>query len=248
MVFGRDGTLFISVGDRFDRRNQAQLLDSDLGKIVRIRTDGSIPNDNPFVNRPGARPEIWSLGHRNAEGLAINPATGELWEQEHGAKGGDEINIIKPGHNYGWPVITYGLDYSGARIGVGTAKPGMDQPIYYWDPSIAPSGMNFYTGELFPAWKGSLFNGALKAQRVVRLALQGNKVVGEEDLLGDLSWRKGEGHVLLFNGYPAGEELGTLLDVLASSAEYWAGRGKPFFAVFVDPDRKLALPDLYREA
>ncbi len=186
MVFGRDGNLFISVGDRFDRRNLAQQLDNDLGKIVRIRADGSIPSDNPFVSRSNAKPEIWSWGHRNPEGLAINPMTGELWEQEHGAKGGDEINIIKAGHNYGWPTISYGVDYSGAKIGIGTAKAGMDQPIYYWDPSIAPSGMTFYTGDLFPAWKGSLFNGALKAQRIARLVLQGNKVIGEEDLLGDL--------------------------------------------------------------
>jgi len=188
LLFGRDGNLFISIGDRFER-DQAQQLDSDLGKIVRIRRDGSISNDNPFVGQANAKPEIWSLGNRNPEGLAINPATGELWEQEHGAQGGDEINVIKPGHNYGWPVITYGLDYSGAKIGVGTAKAGMDQPVYYWDPSIAPSGLAFYTGNLFPAWKGSLFNGALKAQRLVRLALSGNRVVGEENLLTDLGER-----------------------------------------------------------
>jgi aldose sugar dehydrogenase len=189
LLFGRDGNLFISVGDRFSQRDQAQNLASDLGKIVRIRLDGSIPQDNPFVGRANARAEIWSLGHRNPEGLAIDPVTGELWEQEHGARGGDEINIIKPGHNYGWPVITYGIDYSGAKIGIGTAKEGMDQPIYYWDPSIAPSGMTFYTGDLFPAWKGSLFNGALKWHRIIRLSLQGDKVSGEEELLSDVGER-----------------------------------------------------------
>ena len=189
LLFLQDGTLLISVGDRFGERDQAQDLSSDLGKTVRINSDGSIPRDNPFVQHAGARPEIYTLGNRNAEGLAINPMTGEIWEQEHGAQGGDELNILKPGHNYGWPVITYGVDYSGTRIGLGTQKPGMDQPVYYWDPSIAPSGMAFYTGGAFPKWKGSLFNGALKYQRLIRLSLDGHKVVGEEELLGDLGQR-----------------------------------------------------------
>ena len=186
LAFGRDGKLYVTLGDRMVLRDQAQDLNSDVGKVARINPDGSIPRDNPFVGRAGARPEIFSYGHRNSEGLAINPDTGVIWELEHGAKGGDEINILHPGRNYGWPVITYGIDYSGAPIGIGTQKPGMEQPIYYWDPSIAPSGMAFYTGTLFPAWRGNLFIGALKAERVARLVLKGQRVAFEEDLLLDL--------------------------------------------------------------
>jgi glucose/arabinose dehydrogenase len=189
LVANKDGTLFVTVGDRFTERDKAQDLSADNGKIVRINSDGSIPNDNPFVSRKGARAEIWTLGHRNPEGLAIRPSDGSLWDVEHGAKGGDEINLIKPGHNYGWPVITYGVDYSGEKIGIGTSKPGMDQPVYYWDPSIAPSGMAFYTGNLFPQWKGNLFIGALKFKSVRRLVMRADKVVGEETLLGDLGER-----------------------------------------------------------
>jgi glucose/arabinose dehydrogenase len=189
LVANKDGTLFVSVGDRFTERDKAQDLSADNGKIVRIDSDGSIPKDNPFVSRKGARGEIWTLGHRNPEGLAIRPSDGSLWDVEHGAKGGDEINLIKPGHNYGWPIITYGVDYSGERIGIGTSKQGMDQPVYYWDPSIAPSGMAFYTGDLFPQWKGNLFIGALKFKSVRRLVMSGDKVVGEEVLLGDLGER-----------------------------------------------------------
>jgi glucose/arabinose dehydrogenase len=188
LLIGKGGTLFVTVGDRFTQRDKAQDLSADNGKIVRIATDGSTPKDNPFVSRKGARGEIWSFGHRNPEGLAFRP-DGTLWDVEHGAKGGDEINLIKPGHNYGWPVITYGVDYSGEKIGVGTSKPGMDQPVYYWDPSIAPSGMAFYTGDLFPQWKGNLFVGALKFKQVRRLVMKGDKVVGEETLLADLGER-----------------------------------------------------------
>lgn len=189
LAFGPDHHLYISVGDRMTLRAQAQQLNSDLGKILRINADGSVPSDNPFVSPPGAKAEIFSLGHRNPEGLTFNPATGQLWELEHGAKGGDEVNIIHSGRNYGWPVITYGVDYSGAKIGVGTQKAGMEQPIYYWDPSIAPSGMTFYSGDLFPRWKGDLFIGALKAERLVRLRLKGDRVVGEEVLLSELHER-----------------------------------------------------------
>jgi glucose/arabinose dehydrogenase len=185
LAFAPDGTLFVSVGDRFSPRDKAQDLSVDSGKIVRITTDGQAPPDNPFVGKPGARPEIWSYGHRNPQGLAINPATHVLWEVEHGARGGDEINIPQKGKNYGWPVITYGIDYSGLPIGEGTQKPGMEQPIYYWDPVIAPSGMAFYTGDKFPAWKGSLFVGGLAGQALVRLTLKGDKVIGEERLLRD---------------------------------------------------------------
>ena len=156
---------------------------------MRIRPDGSVPPDNPFVNKAGARPEIWSYGHRNLQAAAINPATGKLWTVEHGARGGDEINIPQAGKNYGWPVITYGRDYSFLKIGEGTAKAGMEQPVYYWDPSIAPSGMAFYTGDLFPQWKGNLFVGALAGQALHRLVLDGEKIVGEERLLGDLGER-----------------------------------------------------------
>jgi len=189
LVVGKDGTVFVTVGDRFTERDKAQDLSADNGKIVRINTDGSIPKDNPFASRKGARGEIWTLGHRNPEGLAIRPSDGSLWDVEHGAKGGDEINIVKPGHNYGWPVITYGVDYSGEKIGEGHAKPGMDQPVYYWDPSIAPSGMAFYTGELFPQWKGNLFIGALKFKDVRRLVMKGDRIVGEEVLLSNLNDR-----------------------------------------------------------
>jgi glucose/arabinose dehydrogenase len=190
LVFGADGTLFVTVGDRFESKEQAQSLASDLGKIVRIDTDGAVPEDNPFVGRAGARPEIWSLGHRNGEAIAFNPWTHQLWEIEHGARGGDEINVIQPGRNYGWPVITYGEDYSGKPIGAGiTQKPGMEQPLYYWDPVIAPSGMAFYTADLFPAWKGSLFVGGLASQHVARLTLKDDRVIGEEWLLSDLEER-----------------------------------------------------------
>jgi glucose/arabinose dehydrogenase len=189
LVFARDGTLFVTLGDRFSYRERAQDLGTHLGKIVRVNPDGSVPKDNPFVGRAGALPEIWSLGHRNAQAAALDPATGALWEIEHGARGGDEINIPEAGKNYGWPIITYGVDYSGAKIGEGTAKPGMEQPIYYWDPSIAPSGMAFYTGDKLPAWRGNLFVGALKAQCLVRLELDGAKVVKEERLLAGLGER-----------------------------------------------------------
>lgn len=188
LVIARDGTLFVTVGDRFERQ-RAQDPSVNRGQIVRINRDGSIPKDNPFVGRKGYRPEIWSYGHRNPEGAALNPATGKLWEIEHGARGGDEVNIPQAGRNYGWPVIAYGRHYSGAKIGVGTHKAGMEQPIYYWDPSIAPSGMAFYTGDKFPAWKGNLLVGALAYRLVARLTLDGDKVVKEERILDKLGER-----------------------------------------------------------
>jgi aldose sugar dehydrogenase len=192
LVFARDGALFVTLGERSipEGRRQAQRLDGTLGKVVRIRPDGSIPNDNPFVNRPGARPEIWSIGHRNIQAAALDPRTGLLWEVEHGARGGDELNQPQAGKDYGWPTITYGEEYSGQPIGEGiTAKAGMEQPVYYWDPVIAPSGMAFYEADLFPAWKGSLFVGGLKPQQLVRLQMREGHVVGEERLLGDLAER-----------------------------------------------------------
>ncbi|RED29174.1 glucose/arabinose dehydrogenase [Rhodopseudomonas thermotolerans] len=183
------GDLFVTLGDHYSHRNQAQSLSDHIGKIVRIAPDGSVPAGNPFAGRDGARPEIWSLGHRNPQGLALNPADGSLWEVEHGPRGGDEVNIIRKGENYGWPVIGYGIDYSGAKIHEATAKPGMQQPIKYWVPSISPSGMAFYTGKLFPDWNGSLFVGALSGQMLVRLSLQGDRITGEERLLRALSER-----------------------------------------------------------
>jgi glucose/arabinose dehydrogenase len=189
LVFARDGKLFIAMGDRSipEGRMQAQRMDGLLGKIVRLNPDGSIPKDNPFVGRAGVRPEIWSLGHRNIQSAALHPRTGELWEVEHGTRGGDEINIARKGKDYGWPTIAYGIEYKGGPITGGiTAKEGMEQPIYYWDPVIAPSGMIFYTGNLFPAWKGSLFIGGLGSTALVRLTLDGEKIVGEERLLTDL--------------------------------------------------------------
>jgi glucose/arabinose dehydrogenase len=187
-VFARDGTLFVTLGDR-GMRVQAQNLRSHLGKVVRIDTSGGIPSDNPFAGRADALPEIWSYGHRNVQGAALDPATGQLWTAEHGARGGDEINRPEAGRNYGWPVITYGVDYSGARIGEGTAKPGMEQPIHYWDPSIAPSGMTFYTGDAFPEWRGDLFVGSLKFGYLARLDIEDGRIVGEEKLLEDLDER-----------------------------------------------------------
>ncbi len=184
-----DNNLFLTMGDHYGPRDEAQNLRNHLGKIVRLRPDGSVPPDNPFVNRPDAKPEIWSYGHRNAQGAAINPASGKFWMHEHGPRGGDEINIPEAGKNYGWPVIGYGIDYSGAKIHEGTHKPGMEQPIYQWTPVIAPSGMAFYGGELFPQWKGNLFVGGLATRIVVRLELDGEKVTREERLLGDLSER-----------------------------------------------------------
>ena len=180
LVFARDGKLFVTQGERADYREQAQDLSSHLGKIVRINADGSVPDDNPFAGKAGARPEIWSYGHRNIQAAAIHPETGQLWTVEHGARGGDELNHPEAGKNYGWPVITYGVDYSGLKIGEGTAKEGMEQPVYFWDPVIAPSGMLFYTGDAFPAWKGSVLVGSLQPGALVRLELENGKVAREE--------------------------------------------------------------------
>ena len=189
LVFAPDGTLFVTQGDRqiAEGRLLTQQPDALQGKIVRIRPDGSIPQDNPFVGVPGHRPEVWSTGHRNIQSAAIHPATGELWELEHGTRGGDELNIARKGKNYGWPLIAYGIEYRGGPIGEGlTAREGLEQPVYYWDPNIAPSGMLFYTGALFPAWKGNILVGGLAATSLVRLVIEGEHVVGEEHLLRDL--------------------------------------------------------------
>jgi glucose/arabinose dehydrogenase len=182
LVFARDGTLFITLGDRYSLSESAQDLSTTIGKVVRIHPDGAIPADNPFRGRSGARPEIFSYGHRNVQGAALEPATGALWTIEHGARGGDEVNRPEPGRNYGWPVISYGRHYSGGRIGEGTEKAGMEQPLFYWDPSIAPSGAAFYTADLMPAFKGHLFTGGLAAQALVMVRIADGKIVGEERL------------------------------------------------------------------
>jgi glucose/arabinose dehydrogenase len=184
-----DGNLFVALGDHFTYRDQAQNLGNHLGKLIRIAPDGSVPSGNPFAGRTDAKPEIWSYGHRNVQALAINPASGDPWEIEHGPRGGDELNLIGKGKNYGWPVIGYGIDYSGAKIHDATAKNGMEQPLKYWVPSIAPSGMAFYAGKLFPKWNGSLFTGALRGAMLVRLTLNGNAVTSEERLLENLHER-----------------------------------------------------------
>lgn len=192
LAFGADNKLYITLGDRFDKtttRPQAQQLGSHLGKIIRINPDGSIPADNPFAKRAGAMPEIWSLGHRNVQSATFDDR-GRLWTIEHGAQGGDEVNLVEKGKNYGWAVISYGEEYSGEPIpGNITQKEGYEQPIYYWDPVIAPSGAQYYTGSAFPAWRGSLFVGALREQKLVRLVIKDNRVVGEEHLLADRGQR-----------------------------------------------------------
>jgi aldose sugar dehydrogenase len=188
LVFGRDGSLFVTLGER-NQGERSQKLDEHLGKVVRINPDGSVPRDNPFVGRSGALPETWSYGHRNIQGAALHPGTGDLWTVEHGAQGGDEVNTPRPGRNYGWPVITYGVDYGGGRIGEGTRKEGMEQPVHYWDPSIAPSGTVFYTGDRYPGWRGDLFVGSLKFGLVSRLDLDGTRVVREERLFEDFDPR-----------------------------------------------------------
>jgi glucose/arabinose dehydrogenase len=184
-----DKNLFITLGDHFGPRDEAQNLAVDNGKIARIGPNGEIPKDNPFVGKANARPEIWSYGHRNPQGLVFSPIDGKLWEQEHGPQGGDEINIVEKGKNYGWPVIGYGVDYGGAKIHESTHKAGMEQPLWHWTPSIAPSGLAIYTGDLFPSWKGNLFNGALKFQLLSRLEIKDGKVVKEERLLQGLKER-----------------------------------------------------------
>jgi len=188
LVLSRDNTLFITIGDRA-QRERVQDFSINRGQVIRINLDGSIPQDNPYVGRAGYRAEVWSLGHRNPQGAALHPQTGKLWIHEHGAQGGDEINVPEAGKNYGWPVISYGKYYSGKKIGVGTARSGLEQPIYYWDPSIAPSGMAFYTGDRFAKWRGNLFIGALKSRLVVRLVLKGETVVAEERILAELEER-----------------------------------------------------------
>jgi glucose/arabinose dehydrogenase len=185
--FGRDGMLYVTLGERSDLeiRPQAQQPDSHMGKIVRIRPDGSVPGDNPFVGRSGALPEVWTLGHRNVQAAAFD-SDGELWIVDHGARGGDELNRIEKGKNYGWPLVTFGIEYSGAPIpNAVTDRDGFERPVYYWDPVIAPSGAQFYTGDAFPEWRDNLFVGSLKEKRLVRLVLEDDRIIGEEHLLVD---------------------------------------------------------------
>jgi glucose/arabinose dehydrogenase len=188
IVFDKNGNLFVSTGERSDieTRPQAQDLNSGLGKIIHITTDGKAVSGNPFEGQAGAKPEVYSYGHRNVQGLAFHPVTGDLWENEYGPRGGDELNLIRPGKNYGWPIITYGIEYRGDKIGDAIQqKEGLEQPVYYWDPVVSPSGMTFYSGNLMPEWENNLFISCLSGMHIVRLVIENNKVVGEERLLSD---------------------------------------------------------------
>ncbi len=191
IVFSREGHLYVGLGDRFSRKDDAQVAGNHLGKVVRIDIDGKAPPDNPFIGKADAVPELWSLGHRNIQGAALHPQTGELWASEHGPQGGDEINVVLAGRNYGWPLVTYGRNYgTGTRIGEEGPKAGYEPPLKHWVPtSIAPSGMAFLTSDRYPGWKGSLFIGALREQGLVRLTLDGRSVTGEERLLTTLGER-----------------------------------------------------------
>jgi glucose/arabinose dehydrogenase len=185
LVFGRDGHLFVTLGDRNSGRDKVQLLDNHIGKVVRIDRDGKAPADNPYLKQAGALPEIWSIGHRNIQGAALDPATGELWTNEHGPKGGDELNRTPGGLNYGWPLVTYGTEYSGKPISDKTAAPGLESPVHFWVPSIATSGLAFYTGAAIPAWNSNVFVGGLKSGELSRLEMRDGKVVSEERLFGE---------------------------------------------------------------
>ncbi len=189
MVQLPDGSLLVTTGDGFDYREQAQRLDNTFGKTVRIRDDGTVPDDNPFVDRDGARPEIWTYGHRNPQGLVVDGRTGLVYLHEHGPRGGDELNVLEPGLNYGWPVTTFGLDYSGAKISPFTERPGMRQPLVHWTPSIAPAGMAWYGGAVFPEWQGDLFVAALVEKSVRRIELRDGRVTSQEVLFEDLGER-----------------------------------------------------------
>lgn len=213
IVFAPDGNLFLTLGDRYSQRDSAQDLSTHLGKTVRLNDAGKPAPGNPFLETKDALPEIWSYGHRNAQGAAVEPSTGSYWTVEHGAQGGDEVNRPEGGKNYGWPVITFGKDYSGAKIGVGTSQDGMEQPLHFWDPSIAPSGLAFYQGSAFPQWNGDLLVGALAGMKLVRLDIEGGKVAGEEALLENLGERirdvrvNKDGQVFLLTDSPNGAIL-----------------------------------------
>ncbi len=187
IVEGTDGTVYLTIGDRGDRPS-AQDRNSHAGSVIRINRDGSVPSDNPFVDTPGVQPEIWSFGHRNPQGAGLD-AQGRLWTAEHGARGGDEINLVRKGANYGWPVISYGRHYTGGKIGEGTARAGMEQPASYWDPSIAPSGLLVYQGDMFPKWRGDMFVGSLKDDYIARLAISGEKTREVQQIRNDATAR-----------------------------------------------------------
>ncbi len=182
IAFAPDGALFLTTGDRHVTKPRAQRLDDLAGKVLRLARDGAALADNPLAGRPGVRPEIFSFGHRNPQGLAFNPWTGRLWEAEFGARGGDDVNVLRPGGNFGWPLVTKGVDYDGSRIGEGASRPDLDEPIHWWVPSVSPSGMAFYTGQAFPDWRGSLFLAALNPPGLIRLTTAGERVTGEERL------------------------------------------------------------------
>jgi len=189
MAFLPDGTLLIGLGDGFDYREQAQLLDNHFGKIARIHTDGSVPQDNPFLGTEGALPEIYSYGHRNIQGLVFDAETGLIWQHEHGPRGGDEVNIIRPGENYGWPLATHGIDYSGAMVSPWRSQPGMIDPTHVWTPSIAPAGMTLYRGEMFAEWNGRLLVSALAARHARVLAIDGQQVADDRIILEEIGER-----------------------------------------------------------
>jgi aldose sugar dehydrogenase len=214
LVVARDGTLFVGLGDRYSRKDDAQNPDNHLGKVVRITAQAGVPADNPFIARAGHRPEVWSLGHRNIQGAALHPGTGEVWMVEHGPQGGDEVNVVESGRNYGWPLVTYGRNYgTGTSIGEEGPRAGFEQPLTRWVPSIAPSGMAFVTSDRYPGWKGSLLVGALRGQMVVWLTLDGRRVVAEQRLLQNLGERirdvrQGpDGLVYLLTDSPRGQVL-----------------------------------------
>ncbi len=191
IVFDRSGHLLVGLGDRFSGKDEAQNLANHIGKVIRIDADGQAPADNPFIGRAGAAPEIFSLGHRNIQGAAVNPATGEMWATEHGPQGGDEVNRVQAGRNYGWPLVTFGRNYGlGTRIGEAGPKAGFEQPLRHWLPtSVAPSGLAFLSSDRYPGWKGNLFMGTLRGQTLIRLTLDGNAVTAEERLLENLGAR-----------------------------------------------------------
>lgn len=191
IAFDRQDHLWVGLGDRFSAKDSAQVPDNHIGKVVRLTRDGAVPPDNPFANRPGAQALVWSLGHRNIQGMATHPVTGELWATEHGPQGGDELNLVEGGRNYGWPVVTYGRNYgTGTRIGEEGPRPGIEMPLRHWVPvSVAPSGLAFVTSDRYPGWKGSLVMGTLRAQVLIRLSLDGRRVTDEQRLLGDFNRR-----------------------------------------------------------
>jgi glucose/arabinose dehydrogenase len=213
LAFLKDGTMLLTTGDGFDYREQAQNLGNHLGSTIRLNDDGSVPDDNPFVGQEAVQSEIWTYGHRSPQGLTVDPATGTVYETEHGPKGGDEVNILIAGNNYGWPVITYGRDYSGARISPFTEMDGLEQPLVDWTPSIAPSGLALYTGDLFPKWKGDLFAGALLERTVHRIDLEDGAVIGQEILLEELGERirdvrdGPDGYIYILTDSPEGRIL-----------------------------------------